>query len=167
LPASELGHWIEIAKNICEILAILGGAAWTYLNYFRGRIYKPRLECSVESSVEKRSGGFFLLTVARVRNIGLSKVPIEQKGTALLIFSADSQGDSPSFLRPVRWNDPLGAFDVFTGQRWVEPSESIAESLMVELPPSGAHTHKVALNVISGEIIWTAEIIVSDNGSDG
>src|SRR5438105_3831944 len=37
-----ISTWVETAKNVCEIFAILVGAAWTYLNYFRGRTYKPR-----------------------------------------------------------------------------------------------------------------------------
>ncbi len=99
---SPIAAGVETLKNICEILAILVGAAWTYLNYFRGRTYKPRLECSVDASVEKHSGRSFLRATVRVRNIGLSKVPIEQKGTALLIYSANLQEQAPSFPSQVR-----------------------------------------------------------------
>jgi hypothetical protein len=159
---SDFSHWVETVKNLCEILAIFGGAAWTYLNYFRGRTYNPRLECSIDASVEKHSGHSFLTTVVRVKNIGLSKVPIDQKGTALLIYSADLEDRAPSFPSQLRWNEPVAAFDVFAGQRWVEPAESIAESLMVDLPHGGTFTYKIALKVVSGEIWWTAESIVGD-----
>ena len=154
--------WVETVKNVCEILAILGGAAWTYLNYFRGRTYDPRLECLVEASVEEHSGQSFLRAVVRIRNNGLSKVPIQQKGTALLIYSVNTQEENPPFPSQVRWNKPVAAFDVFTGQKWVEPSEPMAESLMVTLPRGGTSTYKIALKVVSGRNLWTAETIVSN-----
>jgi hypothetical protein len=160
--ASDVSHWVETAKNICEILAIFGGAAWTYLNYFRGRIYKPKLECSVEASIEKHSGHSFLKAIVRIRNIGLSKVPIEQKGTGFLVYSRNTQGDNPSFPSEIQWREPVAAFVVFSGRKWVEPSESIAESVMVALPHGDAFTYKVTLKVVSGRIWWTAETLVGD-----
>ena len=123
-----ISNWVETVKNVCEILAILVGAAWTYLNYFRGRIYKPRIECAVEALIEKHSGHPFLRATVRVRNLGLSKVQIEQKGTALLIYSADLQEQSASFPIQVRWSNPVGAFDVFSGWQWVESSEAVARN---------------------------------------
>ena len=120
------------------------------------------MECSVEASVEKHSGHSFLKAVVRIRNIGLSKVHIRQKGTALLLYSVNMQDRTPTFPSHVRWNEAVAAFDVFTGERWVEPSESIAESLMVDLPHGGAFTYKVTLKVVSGQILWTAEAIVAD-----
>ena len=87
-----IGQWVEIVKSLFEILAICVGALWTYFNYFSGRTYKPRLECSADTTLAKRSGHTFLSVVVRVKNIGLSKVPIEQKGTALLVFSRAHHG---------------------------------------------------------------------------
>ena len=162
IAQSPLNKWVDTVKGICEILAILAGGAWTYLNYFRGRVYKPRLECSVDASVERHSGHPFLKIIARIRNIGLSGVPIQQKGTALLIYSASVESRTPLFPRLVRWNEPVAAFDVFTGQKWVEPSEPLAESVMVALPDGDVLTYKVALKVVSGEIWWTAETVVGD-----
>jgi hypothetical protein len=159
--ASDVSHWVETAKNVCEILAIFGGAAWTYLNYFRGRIYKPRLECSIEASIEKHSGHSFLKAIVTIRNIGLSKVPIQQKGTGLLIYSANVQNRPPSFPSEVLWDEPVAAFGVLSGKNGVEPSEPISESLLVALPHGDAFTHKLTLKVVSGEIWWTAESIVS------
>ncbi|HWY21448.1 MAG TPA: hypothetical protein VNX26_09520 [Candidatus Acidoferrum sp.] len=164
---SDFSHWIETAKNTCEILAIFGGATWTYLNYFRGRIYNPRLECSVEASIAKHSGHSFLRVSVRIRNIGLSKVPIKQRGTALLIYSMPLQGRTALFPRQVQWDEPVAAFDVFSGRKWVESSESIAEVLMVALPHGDSFTYKIALKVVSGEIWWTAESLVGDTKDNG
>jgi hypothetical protein len=155
-----ISFWVETVKNCCEILAILVGSAWTYLNYFRGRTFKPRLECSIETSIEKYSEHSFLHIAAKVRNIGSSRVPIEPKGTALLISCNYAR---PSLIsHPGQMDDPVAAFDVFSGKKWVESSEAVAESFMVALPRGGAVTHEVTLKVVSGKIWWTAENIVAD-----
>ena len=103
----------------------------------------------------------------RVRNIGLSKVPIQQRGSALLIYSVGKEGQLPSFPGQVQWDEPVAAFDVFAGQKWVEPSEPIAESLLVALPHGDALAYKIALKVVSGKIWWTAETIVGDTEDSG
>src|ERR1700722_998994 len=156
-----INSWVETIKGVCEILAILVGAAWTYLNYFRGRIYKHRLECSVDASIEKHAGHTFLRAAVRIRNIGLSRVPIEPKGTALLLYSIPAQDQAPSFPSHVEWEEPVAAFDLLAGRKWVESSEAVAEALMVALPRSDASTYKVTLKVVSGEIWWTAESILA------
>jgi hypothetical protein len=156
-----ISSWVETVKNVCEILAILVGAAWTYLNYFRGRTYKPRLECSIDASVEKHSGHSFLQVAVKVRNIGLSRVPVDPRGTALLVYSLAAQDHTPSFPSQIRWDNPVAAFGLFSGKKWVESSETIAEALMVALPRAGAVTYKVTLKVVSGEIWWTAESILA------
>jgi hypothetical protein len=160
--ASDFSQRVEIAKNLCEILAIFVGAAWTYLNYFRGRIYKPRLECSVAASIEKHSGHSFLKAIVSMKNIGLSKVPIHQKGTGLLIYSANAEHQTSSFPSEVLWDDPVAAFGVFSGKNGLEPSEPVAESVMIALPHGDILAYKVTLTVVSGEFWWTAATIVAD-----
>ena len=108
----------------------------------------------------------FLKAEATIRNIGLSKVPIHRQGTALLIYSVNIRDRTPTFPSQVRWNQPVAAFPIFSGRKWVEPSESIAESMMVDLPHGGDFIYKVILKVVSGDILWTAEGIVADTKND-
>jgi hypothetical protein len=98
----------------------------------------------------------------RIRNIGLSRVPIEKRGTALLIYPAHLPEEGPSFPSQVQRNEPVAAFDVFAGQPWVEPSEPTSESFMVTLPHKDRTIYKVALKVASGRVWWTAETVVED-----
>jgi hypothetical protein len=71
---------------------------------------------------------------------------------------------SPLFFVPTSnpMGEPVAAFDVFSGSKWVEPSEPIAESSIVALPPGNALAYKATLKVVSGAIWWTAEAIVGD-----
>ncbi len=57
---------------------------------------------------------------------------------------------------------PVAGFEVFAGQKWAEPSEPIAESLLVALPRADGHIYRLALKVVSVRIWWTAETIVED-----
>jgi hypothetical protein len=91
----------------------------------------------------------------------LSKVSIQQKGTGLLIDSADMQGQAPLFPSEVRWKN-LAAFEVFSGNNGVEPSEPISESVMIALPHADAVAYRATLTVVSGEFWWTAATIVAD-----
>jgi hypothetical protein len=116
VSASDFSRWVETAKSLCEILAIFAGGAWTYLNYFRGRLHKRRLECSVEASVEKHSGRSFLKVVVRMRNIGLSKVPIQQTGTALLIYSVDNARSHSNVPEPGSMERASGGVRCILGQ---------------------------------------------------
>jgi hypothetical protein len=101
---------VENVKDISEIAAIIIGGFWTYLNYFRGRIYKPRLECTVDASIEKDAGRFVLKAVTKIRNVGLSKVRIAQKGTGLLVHSMAAREEAPQFPVAADWNGPVAAF---------------------------------------------------------
>ncbi len=114
----------------------------------------------METSIEKHAGHSFLKAEAKSQTLAFREWPFSK--TALLVYSVGMQNRTPAFPSLVQWNQPVAAFDVFSGKKWAEPSESISESLMVDLPHGSAFTYKVGLKVVSGEILWTAEGIVAD-----
>ncbi len=148
--------WIGNSKDIFEIAAIIFGGAWTYINYFRGRIYKPRLEPSITGKIIG-SGGLLRVDV-QIKNVGLSKVNIDQRGTALLIQSKDSASPISDGPRLAIWTNPI-AFDVFMQHEWIESGEVICESFVLDLPENLPRSYKVRLEVVSGRITWNAESI--------
>jgi len=152
--------FVELLKNVVEIAAIGTGGFWTYFNFFKGRTYKPRLECRVDGSVETHSGRSLMKVVVRVKNVGLSKVSIEQKGTILQLYPAVSQSSSPSSPCQMIWSEKPAVFDVFKDQECVEPSEPIEDQVLVELPNDEAPAYKLALRVLSKKTWWTAGNIV-------
>jgi len=56
----------------------------------------------------------------------------------------------------------VAAFEVFSGNNGVEPSEPITESVMIALPYGNGLAYRVTLTVVSGEFWWTAATIVAD-----
>jgi hypothetical protein len=152
--------FVELVKNILEIIAIVAGGIWTYFNFFKGRTYRPRLECSVDGSVEESSGQRFLKVVVRAKNVGLSKVPIEQKGTILQLYEAIPPSSNPESPFQATWNDSPAVFDVFKEHAWIEPSEPVEDHVLIELPNNNAPAYKLNLKVLSKKISWTARNII-------
>src|ERR1039458_174158 len=87
--------FVDVLKNFFETVAIIIGGIWTYLNYFRGRTYRSRLECGIEPSIVTHAPQSLLKIVVKVKNVGLAKVSIEQKGTALQLHRAVTPKISP------------------------------------------------------------------------
>jgi hypothetical protein len=165
--------FVELLKNSFEIAAIILGAIWTYFNFFKGRTYRPRLECNVDGSVHTDSGRPLLKALTKVKNVGLSKVRIDQEGTILQLFSSVRQNSIPSFPCQVTWNDRPAVFDVFKEHKWVEPLETIEDQVLIELPDDRTSDYKLNLKVLSKRIwwkvlsngiSWTARSIVSVGG---
>ena len=70
-------------------IGIIVGAVWTYFHYFRGRIYRPRLEIIVSGKITNNNGILFIITKIRIKNVGLSKIDIKQKGTGMRIIGLE------------------------------------------------------------------------------
>jgi hypothetical protein len=154
-----LTKWIGNSKDIAEVIAIVVGGIWTYFNYFRGRTYRPRLECSLKINLVKDHSKSFLDVTANLKNVGLSRVKIKQEGTGVLIYALQPQLN-PSVPVLSHWNSDYRVFEVFKDHGWVEPGEPISQPLLVQLPHEPALAYRVVLKLNSGQIWWTAEEIV-------
>src|SRR5947209_20081286 len=96
--ADPLTKWIGNLKHSAEIVAIIVGGIWAYFNYFRGRTYRPRLECNLTVKPITDRSKSFLDIVVHVKNVGLSRVKIQQEGTAVLVYKPQPQSNP---LNPV------------------------------------------------------------------
>jgi hypothetical protein len=159
--------FVEVLKDFVETLAIIVGGFWTYLNYFKGRTYRSRLECNVEPSIVTHPPRSMLKVVVKVKNVGLSKVSIQQEGTALQLHRALTPKASPPWPCQAMWENDPALFDVFKEHTSVEPSEPIEDQVLVELPRDKASAYKLTLTVRSGKEFWTAKSIVQATREDG
>lgn len=157
--AFGISAFVEVLKNAVETLAILVGGFWTYLNYFKGRTYRPRLECNVDGSIigSPRS---LLKVVVKVKNVGLSKVAIKQEGTILQLHRAVTPRKGPPWPCQATWDDQPTVFDVFKEHRHVEPSEPVEDLVVVQLPQDKVSAYRLILRVSSGKQVWIAKNIV-------
>jgi hypothetical protein len=84
---TDLQKIVDITQKLFTIVAIIVGGAWTYLNYFKGRTFRMRLEPSVTGVVSTSDGANQLIVSVSLKNVGLSKIGIEQTGSALEVFA--------------------------------------------------------------------------------
>ena len=151
--------WTEAVGGVesaLTSLAILIGAVWTYFKFFRGRTFRERLEAAVSASPGDIDGVAFLEAVVTVRNVGLSKVPIVQEGSGLRILSSDAwathDGTAPEALT---WTW-MATESILENHEWVEPGETVTDSLVFRLPSTPAGPVRLELHVVSEKHEWVA-----------
>lgn len=157
--ASPLSSSLDIIDKATKIVALLIGGAWAYLNYVRGRTFKKRLELKISAKQLRSKAGPLLSGAVQMKNVGLSKFPIQQKGTAI-IFS--DLRPSPGATRPTEMTEEVvGVREVFKDHAWIEPGETIGEDFLLQLPESEDRiAMKLELRVVAAHIEWNANCIV-------
>ena len=138
MTANEI---IENAESIFIIVGIIVGGLWAYFNYFRGRVFYPRLELGIESRFHNNS--HCLIIHYRLKNVGLSKVRFNHKGCALKVYSAARVNDAP-FVHRVLW-ERLSTIDVLSDHGWIESGETITETQLISIPQQVRSKDKLAI----------------------
>lgn len=132
----EILLYAEIAQAILMSCAIVFGGAWAYFNFISGRVLKPKLESSIEMFHQKNKCSATRLHVkVTLKNVGLTKVNIDQKATGLRIFKIIDKvrlSGKANELFEAEW-DRLGTFSIFDQHQWIEPSEIISECKILDL----------------------------------
>lgn len=133
--------WLDYTDKLVKDLAVAVAGIWAYLKFIKGRVYHTRLEPSVDGKVFQHDGHSYISVVARLKNLGASKVDLRQQGTAVEIGCADLHPESFDPHKSVQWTR-IKTAPVFKNHGWIEASETIAEGLLFRLP-----TDTTAINV--------------------
>lgn len=153
----------DVLKNMATIIAIGAGAVWAYFNFFKGRTYRSRLEPKVSGKVISRNGTFYLIVTAQLKNVGLSDVRIDQKGSALRVF-AYTVGECPAKARSVEQSRLL-TLSVFEDHGWIEPGELIEDQRLIAIPDVEHVALQVKLRLVSNKIEWNSAAIIEPSPS--
>lgn len=148
----------DVLKNAATIIAVGAGAVWAYFNFFKGRTYRSRLEPKVSGKVISRSGAYYLMVTAQLKNVGLSNVRIDQKGSALRVF-AYVVSERPSKPRSVE-QSRLITLSVFEEHGWIEPGELIEDQRLIAIPDVEHVALQIKLRLISDKIEWNSAAII-------
>jgi len=142
--------FLDYAEKVLKVLAYLVGGTWVYFNYFKGRTHQPRLEVKVALLKINDQKPGLLRVVAQAKNVGLSKVELSEKGTAVLIQGHDASS------AVMDWKH-LHAYPIFTERHhWIEPGVTIEDQLLVSVDATtyDAFRAELSLNSASGKITW-------------
>jgi hypothetical protein len=154
-PASPLAAALSNIKTVIETIAVIVGGVWAYYKFFKGRTFRPRLELSVSARVAESKGLTNVFASVQLKNVGMSKVEISQKGTALRVLATDpTKTDGPA-----AWEHAV-TVGVFESHRWIEPGEPIADQALVSIAGTGHKAVKLELRIVGGGIEWNAISIV-------
>lgn len=161
-PAPEPSHFssaLDIIDKSTKVAAVIIGAAWGYVNYIRGRTFKKRLELNISARKLKGKTGLLLSGNAQMKNVGLSKFPVEQKGTAIVIYDLKESHVGDGLTEPAK--EIIGVLEVFKDHAWIEPGETVAEEFIVEIAENSERIAlKLDLRVVAAHIEWNTNCIV-------
>jgi hypothetical protein len=151
----DLKDWdtaFGIAQKGLTIIGIIVGAIWAYFHYFRGRTYKPRLETSVSGKLLKQNETLLLVANIRIRNVGLSKIDIKQKGSGMRIIGLEKKENVKTIEKyeGVR----LKTVSIFNKHSWIEPGETIEDVHTLILPDNEYFGLKLDVRLITKKITW-------------
>jgi len=120
-------------EHIATVAALIVGGLFAYYKFFKGRVFVPRLETGLLVKSICKGGTSYLIASLELKNVGLSRVDIHQKGTALGISSYEGPQPPVKTAQNVPWKK-LKSFSVFERHKWIEAGETIKDELMVAIP---------------------------------
>jgi hypothetical protein len=160
LYSETISNVLGDAEKAFKIAAIVLAGIWTYLNFFRGRTYRPRLEPKISGSTTFSNDAISLVATVDLKNVGLSKVSIRKEGSALLVFVAEVPSDL-SDAQEIGW-DRMAVFDIFKNHRWIEPGEVIQEQRLIVVPNGNFQAFRLDVRIVSeNRLEWNATAILT------
>ena len=142
---------VSVLKDVITAAAIVLGGIWTYFNFIKGRIYRPRLEPAVSGKIFEDAGVTFVIVRARLKNIGLSKIDIKQVGLAIMIYAYQTAKTGTITTAD---KTKLASFPVFEDHEWIEPGEVIEDEQLFQVPEYKGTGIRVELRFVYNGIEW-------------
>lgn len=156
----------EIADIVAKLGVPLIGAIWVWHSYLRGRTFRRRLEPEINGSITEVDGVHFIAITSSVKNVGLSRAFIRQRGTQIELDRLQVYRATLAHTNPVRIR--VGFSPVFEDHRWVEPGEEVHDVRMIQLPRRTDEdiAIKLTLRVLSDEFSIPWARLFSENPPD-
>lgn len=155
---------LDQIRAIAEIIGLIVGGLWAYYKFFKGRTFRPRLELAVSGDTWQANALTHLRACIEIKNVGLSKLELSQKGSGLRVFSqtpAQGSSGSPSV---VEWQR-LMTLPVFEKHKWIEPGETIADETLISIGAVDGRAVKLELRIVANGIEWNSRAILEPDTS--
>src|SRR5258708_6607832 len=155
-PHADAKFWLEVFDAAIKFIALLVGAAWTWMNYVRGRTHKRKLDLGVTAKLFKKGDALYLSSICTVKNIGLSKCEIRKEGTGCEVMGLTLAGQQL-----------ISTFETFGDHAWIEPGEQLHHSSLVRIrQEEKLIAIRVSLRVVSGKIRWICRYLLEVPDAD-
>jgi hypothetical protein len=118
----NVGDWVGAVQNGVATIAIIGGAAWGYFKFVRGRTFAFRAEPSVTGDLLRNGDKQGIRACVCVKNTGAAKIPLRAKAVYVAALRADGE------------QEKLAAAAVFEDHENLEAQETISDEVLIPLP---------------------------------
>jgi hypothetical protein len=142
---------LDIAEKVARLLAYLVGAAWVYFNFFKGRTYRPRLEAKVLGELSRRGDPELVRAIIQLKNVGLGKVDIQKRGTALRVLAFDQSVKG-------NWRH-ISTLPILEHHAWIEPNELVEEQTVWPIDLKDIPAVRLEVIVTGRKTMWEASTI--------
>ena len=131
---------------------------WGGYKFYKGRVYRPRLEAGITGTVDLQGSNIVLTWEASLKNVGSSKVDVRDKGTGLRVYSA-RVASGVAKAQAVDW-DRHATIPVFEKHEWIESDEAIEDADSLYIPRDAVRSLKLDLRVVSEGIEWNETEVI-------
>ena len=137
---------VDILQALITSAAVVIGGIWAYFKFAQGRTFRPRIEVNMSGQWRNVDESKLLHARIRVKNIGLSKVTLIQKGTGLRVCRM-SENERPPPGRSA-WMEGQ-VYKILDKHAWVEPGETVSDELLLNLGVS-----KFEPAMLEARLVW-------------
>jgi len=132
MPAlDDVKNIVDIASKTITGIAVIVGGIWAYFKFVKGRTFARRAELSVTPSLNDGAGFSYLSVTVTLKNIGLSKLPLNPKVKALRLFGMvnveGKQAHAATWKRIV-------TLPILDEYEWLEAQETATDVRAYALP---------------------------------
>ncbi len=161
----DWNNTLAAAEKITTILVLSLGGIGAYYKFFKGRIFRPRLQLAVGGRVIRNGEVTCLLVITQLKNVGASSIEFSKAGTSIKVYYYGAEFYEPSPHLAV-WQ-PLKRFRIFEDHEWIESGETIKDVLLIPLSRKPEVAFRVDMTVNAHNISFKTRSIVEWETSQG
>lgn len=157
---TSLENISTIVDIVVKILGSIAAATWTLFAFLKERRLRPRLELHISGKIISINKGTFAIATVQIKNAGLAKVDIDKIGSALLIYPLSSQEDVNN------WNHFEQVLPIMEEHQWIEPGETIEDTVLIYLKEKDEELIKLHLRLNSKNVTWEIDAFIEKSSHD-
>ena len=105
-----------MASHVGTLLGLAVAGVWAYFNFVQSRTYYPRMELAVSGELRTNNADRYLVPRIALKNIGKSKVQLNQSGSGFRVWITDGGKDQHGALV---WAEGQHVFPIFADHSWI------------------------------------------------
>lgn len=144
---------LESIERWLKILAYVAAASWAIFHFYMSRVYRPRVDPTIQLSLYRTFAPQVLTISIRIKNVGLGKIDLRGPGKAITVYVFDEKEDDD-------WRQ-MGVYDILHRHEWIEPGETIQDALVVPGDFTDVAVVRAELDFSAGGTAWNATAVVT------